>query len=221
MWNELKKLILSVFYPDLCPDCGEEVLDGLLLCSCCRQILYHPQFFKATEDCPHLESIFCFYHYAGGIKKALHGVKFSRREDYLRRLCKEILQQAADLPEFWQGSGSVAAVPVPTDPKRLRDRGYDIPEEIFYALCREKQLPWRPFLKRVRLSRPQYGLSRAERRENLAGCFSLDKREELPDTAVLLDDILTTGSTLDTAALTLKKAGVKRIYAIVLASGHD
>jgi predicted amidophosphoribosyltransferase len=80
-------------------------------------------------------------------------------------------------------------------------------------------------LQRVRATRPQYGLSAAERRQNIAGAFALSVGIS-PDMVqgrriLLLDDIFTTGATLSACAKVLKQAGAGRVTALVLASDRN
>jgi len=117
--------------------------------------------------------------------------------------------------------------PLPLHPKRLRWRGFNQSE----LLCREvarrfaqselAAVAVEQFLKRVHFVRPQMELAREERMRNVEDVFALRDDFETPfiqeQTIFLVDDIATTLSTLNSAAKTLKKAGCKRVYGLVLA----
>ena len=106
-------------------------------------------------------------------------------------------------------------VSVPTDVQRRKQRGYDIPEAVFKNALAQHGV-WQPdVLARIKATTPQYGLTPGERRSNVRGCFEV--RGSVSGAKILLvDDILTTGATLDEAAKTLKQAGAKSVYALTL-----
>ena len=136
MKYSLQQLLLDIFFPSYCPHCQKAIPGRLLLCEACDRELYAPRFWKPDEESgSHLDGIFRFYHYEGGIKAALHGLKYSKREEYLSRIGEEVLFHRKDLPAFLQDSSAVFAL-IPTDPTRRAERGYDIPEAIFEPLCR-------------------------------------------------------------------------------------
>lgn len=219
MLQEIRELLLDLFYPCQCPGCSRPVPGRVLLCPECRARLLQPRGF--VPQGPLQLAVYRVFLYEGGIKSALHGAKFTGREDYLPRLAREmsaVLQGRTGMP--WQGEGILppAVIPVPTDPGRRKKRGYDIPEEIFRPWAEKNQLPFLPVLRRIRPTQPQYGLTRTERRENLKGCFALKQGAALPQRAILADDICTSGSTLLEAARVLKRGGVSRVYGLVLAA---
>ncbi|MCH3950660.1 MAG: ComF family protein [Acidaminococcus sp.] len=221
MLQEIKELLLDLLYPCTCPGCGTPVPGRELLCEDCFRFVYAPHIL--VPELSWRFTAFKVFRYEGGIKTALHGAKFSGREEYLPRLAmalKKGMEPLKDLP--WREENVLPAViPIPTDPKRRKARGYDIPEEIFRPWTVANGMNFMPVLERTRPTTPQYGLTRKEREENLKDCFAVKKGAALPRAVILVDDILTTGSTLESAARTLRRAGVKRIYALVLASGHD
>ena len=219
MLQEIRELLLDLFYPCQCPGCSRPVPGRVLLCPECRARLLQPRGF--VPQGPLQLAVYRVFLYEGGIKSALHGAKFTGREDYLPRLAREMsaaLQGRTGMP--WQEEGILppAVIPVPTDPGRRKKRGYDIPEEIFRPWAEKNQLPFLPVLRRIRPTQPQYGLTRTERRENLKGCFALKQGAALPQRAILADDICTSGSTLLEAARVLKRGGVSRVYGLVLAA---
>lgn len=108
-----------------------------------------------------------------------------------------------------------AIVPVPLHWRRRLRRGYNQAEEIARPLARELGLPLRRCLRRRRATPRQTSLSRARRRRSPAGAFVGRRPPER--TVVLVDDVATTGSTLEAAAAALKQAGVARVIALVAA----
>ena len=99
-------------------------------------------------------------------------------------------------------------IPVPLHISRYQQRGYNQVIELATYLHRRLNLPLRlDLLERIRATAEQAGLSRTERRRNLRRAFRTTG-SQLPDHVALLDDVITTGSTVNEAALTLRKAGV-------------
>lgn len=111
----------------------------------------------------------------------------------------------------------IVLVPVPTATSRVRQRGYDQAELLCRALAAKTNLPYRCVLARRGQSR-QVGTGRNERVKHLAGAFVLRSDYLVAGKhVVLIDDVLTTGATLEAAARVVKKAGANRIDAMVFA----
>jgi ComF family protein len=120
---------------------------------------------------------------------------------------------AADM----QLPADVVVVHAPTASSRLRRRGYDQAQLIARALARELGLPYLSILKRVG-QQQQVGAGRQQRLAQLSEAFRVSQPAVIKDTHVLLvDDVLTTGATLEAAAKTLKTAGAKRVSGVVFA----
>lgn len=110
-------------------------------------------------------------------------------------------------------------IPVPIHSSRLRRRGYNQASELAWELGRCLHLPVdERLVRRTEHTRPQKELSRRQRKENLQRAFALNK--PVTYTRVLLiDDIYTTGSTIDSIAVLLKRNGVEQVYFLSLCVG--
>lgn len=215
---EFWRLLLDIFYWRRCSGCGQKIENGLL-CARCRKALRHVRFLPPVNySCPDLESICLLFDYNGGIKDTLHDTKFRCKKSLLPYLAEEArltlgAYDAHTLP-------GMVACPIPTDRERYLERGYDIPTEIFRKLLQEQGFTWQELLRRVKKTKPQYGLNPWERRRNVDGCFVAatvaGKRDIL-----LLDDIFTTGATMEEAARTLHRQGAGRVFALAFAGGAD
>jgi ComF family protein len=111
-----------------------------------------------------------------------------------------------------------ALVPIPLHPRRLRQRGYDQALELARPLARTLRLPLHAgLLRRVRATLPQSELDADARRANLRDAFQARCHGTPPAHVALVDDVMTTGATLQAAALALRRAGVARVDAWVCA----
>jgi predicted amidophosphoribosyltransferase len=102
---------------------------------------------------------------------------------------------------------------VPADPDRGLKRGYHPPERLARSLANDWELPAATLLRR-RVGKRQRGLSRAERRRNVAGAFTSTKA---PANVVLVDDVYTSGATANAAASALRRAGARRVEIVTFA----
>jgi len=104
---------------------------------------------------------------------------------------------------------------VPPDPDRWLKRGHHPPRQLAEQLAEHWDLPLAGPLRRCRAARRQRGLSRAERRRNVAGVFAA--RGPVPHSIVLVDDVYTSGATANAAASALRKAGARRVEIVTFA----
>ena len=102
---------------------------------------------------------------------------------------------------------------IPADPDRGLKRGYHPPQRLASALAEHWELPTASLLRR-RVGKRQRGLSRAERRRNVAGAFTATAA---PANVVLVDDVYTSGATANAAASALRKAGARRVEIVTFA----
>jgi ComF family protein len=115
----------------------------------------------------------------------------------------------------WQAN---ALIPIPLSEQRFAERGYNQVDTIAHPLARMLKWQYMPdALRRVRHTASQVGLSGTERRKNVLGVFCAEASKVRGKTILLLDDVTTTGATLNSASLSLLDAGAKKIYAITFA----
>ena len=115
-----------------------------------------------------------------------------------------------------------ALVPVPIHPSRKRMRGYNQAELIARALSEQSGIPVNTrLIIRSRKTLPQKGLNDGERQNNLKRAFKIRQNDVKLKTIVIIDDIYTTGSTMEACAQALKVMGAEKIYGVTLCIGHN
>jgi ComF family protein len=154
--------------------------------------------------------------FSGPVRAALHGLKYAGE----RRLTEPL---AAAVAARWKvaGAGGDLLVPVPVHAERARRRGYDQAVLLTMEVSRRSGLPWLAALERTRNTSPQFDLGRRARRVNVAGAFALRGPWEVAQVRerwiVLVDDVVTTGSTLVACAEALRTAGAAAVSAVTVA----
>lgn len=112
-------------------------------------------------------------------------------------------------------------MPIPIHPSRKRQRGYNQAELLAKVISARTGVPMRcDIVARRKKTTPQKGLDDVERQNNLKRAFKILKNDVKLSTIVIIDDIYTTGSTVDAMTATLQTAGVKNIYYAALAIGR-
>jgi len=208
-------------------------------CAACAQALRHPLDGAVCEQCwasirggvalnEHLHGrhavdwIGAVDLYEGRLRDIIHALKYERRRSIARPLGALMRTSGAPLLD-----GAAVVVPVPLHPHRERERGFNQADD----LARQLGLPVAPLLRRVRFTTSQIELPAEERHQNVRDAFVLGRIPDptfakatagkpgsrTPAIVVLVDDVSTTGATLDACARVLKAAGVKEVRALTAA----
>jgi len=157
--------------------------------------------------------------YDGRLRELILSYKFEARLDLGVQLQECLLgafeRGAAMFPEL---KACDVLVPVPLHPRRLTWRGFNQSRELLRLVATRRNLPiCQEALVRVRRTVPQMELDRSERAENIRGAFAARPEALKGRTALLVDDIMTTGSTLEECARMLLGAGAAQVHVLVLA----
>ena len=166
-----------------------------------------------TSDPPHYDYARSAALYGGPLREAIHALKFAGRRALAGPLGDLASEQCVrSLPD-----GIDALIPVPLARERERERGFNQATLLAQRIGKRLDVPVRPrWLARIRATRPQSDLSAAERRANVRGAFRAS--DHVRGCHVLLvDDILTTGATLDACARALRDAGARRVGVLTVA----
>ncbi len=230
--------LVSLLYPPACAGCGATVEAGNTLCVRCDDDAprlrapfcdrcSQPFAGAITEtfvcaNCHdrmlHFDAAVSAYRSRGIVREVMHDFKYGGQL-HLRHLLGRWLGEALGDPRLAERPFD-CLVPVPLHPARERERGFNQAQVLAKLLGRASGLPVRPLLQRIRYTTTQTQFDRDERMENLAGAFRLRRGATVQECRVLLiDDVLTTGSTLSECAAVLKKAGARSVYAATAARG--
>jgi ComF family protein len=190
--------------PPLCDRCGDPlptwraISIPLARCPRCRRGGRHVDRARAVGG------------YEGALREIVHALKYEGRRSLARPLAGLMRVRGADLL-----TGADWAIPVPLHPSRRRERGFNQAAD----LARYLGVPIRLALRRRRATPTQTGLPAARRHGNVRGAFAPTHaaRGLAGSTVLLVDDVSTTGATLDACALVLKEIGVREVRALTAA----
>ena len=191
-----------------------------LLCEMLRAIFRRDYQTFSCANCEHrtlhFDSAVAAYRSRGPVRKLVHDFKYGRQR-HLRHPLAEWLGETMRDPRL-HGRRFDLIVPVPLHPARQRERGFNQATLLAELLAPRVAVPLRLALERIRYTKTQTAYDRAERMENLRDAFRLRKNMNVRQLHVLLiDDVLTTGSTLSECARVLKEAGAISVYAATAA----
>lgn len=212
----------------LCGACRDRVpiLDLRCACSVCAEPLpvAAPEATEGKARCaacasdpPAFDRLLAPWRYGSPIDAVIQAYKF-RRLDYLGEHLAAAIAGGCAL-SLALGTGEPALVShVPLHWRRRLARGYDQAREIALPLARALALSFRATLRRRRATPAQSSLERGERLANLRDVFKVTSARQVAGRRILLiDDVATTGATLDAAARTLKAAGAREVIGLVAA----
>ena len=189
----------------ICAHCGCPQLAPTALCRNCRAVNGSLTLSRAAAL------------HTAPLREAIHALKYQDRPRLAQPLGRYLV--AVFQSEPWSSiSQSIdAVVPAPLHADRLRERGYNQSELLAAVLCEVCGLPLQPgWIARVRATRQQVGLSATERKRNVAGAFVAGPAVQ-GRTLLVVDDVYTTGATLEACADASLAAGAQAVYALTLA----
>ncbi len=221
--------MLDCLYPPKCPICDEILAQkSSLICPACRRalpVVREPLCRTCGRPLPSAEQEQCgecalrvhaylqgrsVFVYEGQLRDALMRMKFQNRREYLDFFAMAMVQYA----QGWLGRiCPEALVPVPMHPKKKKERGFDQCAILAKKVSGLSGIPVREDLvRRIRYTLPQKGLDLKSRYENMKDAFEVPAGVLVPETVVLIDDIYTTGSTVDALAEVFRRNGAHAVY---------
>ena len=234
---------IDLIYPPMCPICGNFLPEkgsnsewpGFPIClSCLDEFseVSHPcctvcgrpfeSWVEGDHPCetclrkwPFYSKVIVPYLYEGTLMSAIHQFKYGGKSHLAKSLGPFL---ASFVGEQLNGMDGLLVMPVPLHPKRLRERGFN--QSLLLARHVASQLDVDLdflSLRRIRYTQPQTGLKKDQRRKNVRKAFGLiDPKMVKGRTIILVDDVTTTGNTLNECARILKRAGAEHVYCAVL-----
>ena len=228
--------LADLLYPRRCPVCDRAVSPfGSLICKACENKLIYikePYCMKCGKtlrqeekeycgDCIRHEHLFdrgrALYEYKS-VADSIYRFKYKGRQEYAAYYARCLMKK---LGGWIAGCRPDAFVPVPIHSAKRRVRGYNQAEVLARELSRLTGIPVETnLIQRVRKTVPMKELSAAERQNNLKKAFKICRNDVKLNTIVIIDDIYTTGSTIDAMSYELRAAGIKHIYFMTLSIGR-
>lgn len=204
----LFKIFVSILAPNICLLCKKE---PEVICSLCSMFFVRNGVWVSSTQTAALVGCWAVTEYSSYSKDLVHSLKFNRLEAAGLAIAKLM---TLDCPAF---PSSSVVVFIPTANKRIRQRGYDQAKLIACNFAKSKSLPFYTVLSRNSNLR-QVGASRKKRLTQMKHAFTVkNPRKIRGKTIILIDDVMTTGSTLNSAAEALKEAGAKQVIGFVFA----
>jgi ComF family protein len=234
-WRDVADAILSVVLAPACAACDEPLLQPTCgpvcdacwrsilpltppLCDCCGDPLPTWRVVSVHLACcprcrrarPTIDRARAIGAYDGALRAIVHALKYDGRRSLARPLGQLMRERGAEML-----AGAACAVPVPLHPSRRRHRGFNQAAD----LARHLGMPVVPALRRVRATATQTGLPAGRRHRNMRGAFAATRAAAALNGSivVLVDDVSTTGATLEACARALKEAGVSEVRALTAA----
>lgn len=206
-------VVIEIIFPPTCGGCGS--LGGWFCDRCAADLveldLAHLEAARRSDDVGFRPV--ARYLYADPVRRAIHLLKYQgqhARAIWFAEQLEPLLYQVA-LP-------GATLLPVPLTPKRERARGFNQSAEIVRHLSSVSDFPMGEGLRRIRDTRPQVELAREDRVSNVRGAFKADNRV-VGRHVIVIDDVVTTGSTLRECADACLQAGAASVIGLAVASG--
>lgn len=201
--------ILDMLFPPRCASCKRP---GALLCGACQaQLVRYPGTMRRLP--PALDAVEIGFVFGGPLRAAVHQLKYAGA----RRMAQPLgALMAATVTGHIQAWPVDALVPIPLHPQRLAERGYNQAAELAVVIAQSLGVPVADHLVRTRATTQQASLHARERAANVAGAFQW-VGGTVPARVALIDDVLTTGATMNACAEALRAGGAQHVRGLALA----
>ncbi|MCR5640356.1 MAG: ComF family protein [Lachnospiraceae bacterium] len=236
--KEITRMLSDVLFPPRCVGCDEVLALShrkLGFCPYCHPRIHpvkEPLCKKCGKPLLSQEAEYCYdcrdkqhhylqgrgvYLYDGPMKKAMYRLKYSNRRAYARVIARDAMRFHG---AWLRGIRPEAIVPVPVHPNKMRLRGYNQAEVLAKALGQEMNLPVVNLVQRVADTLPQKEMSAEKRAKNLKNAFKVAKNGVKFKRILIIDDIYTTGATVDAITDVLNDWGIEEVYCLYGCIGH-
>ncbi|MBP2630549.1 MAG: phosphoribosyltransferase [Firmicutes bacterium] len=216
MIRQMYQAILDIVFPPKCPICHNYIDERGAWCTLCLcQVVAKHYAPLDIKNMKFLDRCIVLGHYKAGMKQIIHAVKYYKKLYYIASLVW-LLNHKVSLESLQEID---IVVPVPLHKDRLEERGFNQTEKIFKPWAAQQGTEWQSILRRKKATLKQHNLTIAQRKQNIKDAFCITKQCDIQGKTILLvDDIFTTGATMNECAKVLKSAGANRVIGLALAS---
>lgn len=214
MKSKISDLLLKLIFPERCILCRRFIPEGYI-CSGCEkeETTVSRNLNIAMGKGSRLVKVWAPHRYEGKYRINIHRFKFDGVYHKGKAIAKLIADRVPS--EIFEGADAITFIPLSTDV--YRQRGYNQAEIIARELSALTGLPLRDSLEKIKQNKPQHSLSAKARRKNVKGVFAL-KEDIKGQNLILVDDIITTGETMNECAGLLFKGGAVSVTGVCAAS---
>jgi ComF family protein len=206
MWNQLKENIMDVLFPRMCVGCGKE---GNYICEECNLFLSEANSIFTKGN---LAEIISVWEYEGLIKEIILKIKYDGMFDAISELVEKAFERREPyIPE------NVIITFTPMFLRKEKRRGFNQAELIAREVGKITGRKVLPLLEKTRDTPSQTKLCREERIKNVRDAFQIREGISCPKDVLIIDDVWTSGATMEECARVLKKSGARNIRGFVLA----
>lgn len=228
--------VWKIFFPNKCPLCGCILGEGELACrDCLKKVrpIGGPRCMKCGAPVRSREREYCdacekyrhfftegfpVFAYRGPVRGAVHRFKYKNRRCYAEFFSEAMLQAGAKKLEKWKPD---LVIPIPVHPKKLKSRGFNQADLLARHIAESLGVPFlADGLLRTAATEPQKNLDRKKRQINLKRAFKIGTNDVKLKRILLIDDIYTTGSTVDAAAEVLLANGAAGVWFLTLCAAE-
>jgi len=224
--KKIKRFLINLFFPKkcvicssfgswLCPKCQKKVQKiKTPFCPKCKKITSFGQYCPRCRRTKTIRGVIAAGYYQGVLKETIHSFKYQK----IKELRKYLFELISDRLSEGFPAGEFILVPVPLNKIKLYHRGFNQSEEIAKEIEKNYGYKLVNCLDRIKNTKSQIGLSQKERLINVQNCFAIKSGFDIRNKNIfLIDDVVTSGATVESAAKVLKQSGAKKIWVISLA----
>jgi len=233
---KLGGIFVTWLWPEVCPFCGRVSSQGI--CTACRGKaeelrIRGPRCMQCGKPVRYAEQEYCYdcrnmvHRYDRGfglwlheqpVSTSIYQFKYHNQRRYGVLYAEELARCYGHMIKSWKPD---LIIPIPLHKKRRRKRGYNQAAVVSRELGKSLGIPMdETHLIRKVYTKPQRALGAQERRKNLKNAFAVKAGFRSVSAVLLVDDIYTTGNTMDAAAEALKKTGVEKVYFLTISIGQ-
>ncbi|MFR2891701.1 ComF family protein [Peptoniphilus grossensis] len=190
-----------------CPLCGKIVKNYALCPACYELVNKNPTFYYDIEG---LDDLIVSSTYAGIMRRLIIDFKFKGKLSYGEIISEIMIEKLLE-----RNLSEEVLTFVPMHPRRERERGYNQSKILAETIAKKLDLKCQEVFEKVKDTKFQVGLKKDQRQENLKNAFEVIK---IPEEIIIVDDVITTGTTISELVKVAKASGIKKVTALIAAT---